>query len=123
MEIGSRRIAHVNVTTSPTLAWVQQQIREATPWDQAPRFLIHEVNGIVGLPVPYGARPSQAIHGIPDPYPELRQPPPRAGRLVALPVLGGVQAHLTFCGPDVVLGADRQPAVSRDMGSPWRLSA
>ena len=43
--------------------------------------------------IPYynGARPSQAIHGIPDPYPELIQPPPRTGRLVALPVLGGVQ--------------------------------
>jgi hypothetical protein len=38
-----------------------------------------------------GARPSQAIHRIPDPYPELRQLPPAAGRLVALPVLGGVQ--------------------------------
>jgi hypothetical protein len=38
-----------------------------------------------------GARPSQAIHGIPDPYPELRQPPPRTGRLVDLQVLGGVQ--------------------------------
>ena len=38
-----------------------------------------------------GARPSQAIHGIPDPYPELRQPPAQAGRLVALPVLGGIQ--------------------------------
>jgi hypothetical protein len=37
-----------------------------------------------------GARPSQALHGIPDPYPELRQPPPRTGKLVALPVLGGV---------------------------------
>jgi hypothetical protein len=31
MEIGSRRIVHVNVTTNPTLAWVKQQIREATP--------------------------------------------------------------------------------------------
>ena len=38
-----------------------------------------------------GARPSQAIHGIPDPYPELRQPPPRTGELVALPVLGGTE--------------------------------
>jgi putative transposase len=38
-----------------------------------------------------GARPSQAIHGIPDPYPELRQPPPKAGKLLALPVLGGIQ--------------------------------
>jgi transposase InsO family protein len=36
-------------------------------------------------------RPSQAIHGIPDPYPELRHPPPPVGKLVALPILGGVQ--------------------------------
>jgi hypothetical protein len=38
-----------------------------------------------------GARPSQAIHGIPDPYPELKQAALQVGRLVALPVLGGVQ--------------------------------
>jgi len=37
-----------------------------------------------------GARPSQAIHGIPDPYPELSEPPPPTGRLLALPVLGGL---------------------------------
>jgi hypothetical protein len=168
MEIGSRRIVHVNVTANPTLAWVKQQIREATPWEQTPRFLIHdndgvfgqfgrsvraqpssrrrsyrshldrwldEVVGIEGLPIPFGApnasphverfnrtlreealdhfifltvdhirrvvteyvryyngaRPSQAIHGIPDPYPELRQPPPKSGKLLALPVLGGIQ--------------------------------
>ena len=168
MEVGSRRIVHVNVTANPTLAWVKQQIREATAWGQTPRFLVHdndgifgqygrlvkvervgrtrsyrshldrwldEVMGIEGLPIPYGApdasphierfmrtlreealdhfiflsadhirrvvskyvcyyngaRPSQAIHGIPDPYPELQQPPPAAGRLVALPVLGGIQ--------------------------------
>ena len=30
MEIGSRRIVHVNVTSNPTLPWVKQQIREAT---------------------------------------------------------------------------------------------
>ena len=36
-------------------------------------------------------RPSQAIHGIPDPYSELRQPPLPTGTLVALPVLGGAQ--------------------------------
>ena len=168
MEIGSRRIVHVNVTTNPTLPWVKQQIREATAWGNAPRFLIHdndgifgqcgktwtvneggrrrgyrchldrwlgEVMGITGIPIPFGApkasphverlmrtlreealdhfiflsanhvrhvvseyvryyngaRPSQALHGIPDPYPELKQPPPLQGKLVALPVLGGVQ--------------------------------
>ena len=37
-----------------------------------------------------GARPSQAIHGIPAPYPELTTAPPSNGTLVALPVLGGL---------------------------------
>ena len=38
-----------------------------------------------------GARPSQALHAIPDPYPELRMPPLATGRVTALPVLSGVQ--------------------------------
>jgi hypothetical protein len=38
-----------------------------------------------------GARPAQALHAIPEPHPELSEPPPTAGKLVALPVLGGVQ--------------------------------
>jgi len=37
------------------------------------------------------ARPSQAIGAIPDPYPELRISPPSEGKLVALPVLGGLE--------------------------------
>ena len=36
------------------------------------------------------ARPSQAIHAIPDPYPELIQSQPGEGELVAIPVLGGI---------------------------------
>ena len=168
MEVGSRRIVHVNITTNPSLPWVKQQIREATAEVQTPRFLVHDNDAVFGqfgrtvtversgqkrscrshldlwldniieiegLPIPYGApnasphverfirtlreealdhfiflgadhvrrfvseyvryyndaRPSQAIHRIPDPYPELQEPPPPAGRLVALPVLGGVQ--------------------------------
>jgi len=42
MEIASRRIVHVNVTTSPTLPWVKQQIRDATAWGETPRFLVHD---------------------------------------------------------------------------------
>ena len=167
MEISSRRIVHTHVTTSPTLAWVKQQLREATAWGEGPRFLVHdndrifgqyrpprpierrgrarryrchldrwldEALNVTGIPIPYGApnasphverfnrtlreealdhflflnvahlrrvvnayvayyngaRPSQAIHAIPAPYPELRQPPPADGNLVALPVLGGL---------------------------------
>jgi len=166
MEIASRRIVLINATTSPGLVWVKQQIRQATDWAKAPRFLLHDNDGIFGqftdrkprgqkrrryrchldvwladamgikgIPIPYGApnasahierfnrslreealnhfifpsvkhvrrvcaeyrdfyngaRPSQALHAIPDLYPELGQPPQTKGRLIALPVLGGVQ--------------------------------
>jgi transposase InsO family protein len=165
MEIASRRIVLVNVTTSPSLAWVKQQLRQATEWGKSPRFLLHdndgifgqyrdrrrrgdkghryrcgldlwlrEVLGIQGLPIPYRApnanphverfhrtlraealnhfiflsarhvlrvcreytryynraRPSQALHAIPDPYPELTNPPLDQGQPLALPVLGGL---------------------------------
>jgi putative transposase len=166
IEIASRRIVLINATTSPGLAWVQQQLRQATVWDESPRFLLHDndgifgqfrdrkrrgekgrryrcrldlwladVMGIEGIPIPYGApnasphierfnrslreealnhfiflnvkhvrrvcaeyrdfyngaRPSQALHAIPDPYPELSKSPRTKGKLTALPVLGGVQ--------------------------------
>lgn len=35
-----RRILHFNVTRHPTTAWVSQQLREAFPYDSAPRYLI-----------------------------------------------------------------------------------
>jgi putative transposase len=162
MAISTRRIVLINVTTSPTLDWVKHQIRTITAFDEGPRYLIHdndgifgqfrerqagryyrchfdrwlfEVMGIKGIPIPYGApnanarlerfhrtlreaalnhfiflsegqvrrvcrefveyynraRPSQAIAGIPNPYPELQVSPPREGKLVALRVLGGLE--------------------------------
>lgn len=48
MEMGSRRIVHVNVTTSPTLSWVKQQVREATAEGRMPRSLVHDNGGIFG---------------------------------------------------------------------------
>jgi hypothetical protein len=35
-------MVHVGVTRSPSDAWVAQQLREATPEDGGPRFLIHD---------------------------------------------------------------------------------
>jgi putative transposase len=40
--LGTRRVVHVGVTRHPTDAWVAQQLREATPFDERPRFLIRD---------------------------------------------------------------------------------
>jgi putative transposase len=40
IELKSRKVIHVGVTRSPSDAWVAQQLREATPYGQAPKYLI-----------------------------------------------------------------------------------
>jgi len=42
IELGSRRLLHFGVTRSPNDAWVAQQLREATPFGEGPRFLIRD---------------------------------------------------------------------------------
>ena len=44
-----RRLVHFNVTRHPTARWTAQQIIEAFPWDEAPRFLIRDRDGIYGV--------------------------------------------------------------------------
>ena len=39
---GRRRIVRVAVTEHPTAAWTGQQLREAFPWDEAPRYVIRD---------------------------------------------------------------------------------
>jgi len=39
---GRRQVLHFNVTRHPTSAWVSQQLREAFPYDSAPRYLIFD---------------------------------------------------------------------------------
>jgi transposase InsO family protein len=43
-----RRILHVGVTAHPTAEWTAQQLREAFPWETAPRFLLRDRDGIFG---------------------------------------------------------------------------
>jgi transposase InsO family protein len=43
-----RKIVHFNVTAHPTAAWLAQQLREAFPMDQAPRYLIRDRDGAYG---------------------------------------------------------------------------
>ena len=43
-----RRVVHFNVTSSPTAHWTAQQIVEAFPFEEAPRFLLRDRDGIYG---------------------------------------------------------------------------
>jgi putative transposase len=75
IELKSRRVIHVGVTRSPSDAWVAQQLREATPYGQAPKYLIRDndskfgpcfarvatTSGIKLLKTPYHAPRANAI--------------------------------------------------------------
>jgi putative transposase len=75
IELDSRRLVHFGVTRNPTDAWLAQQLREATPFSQGPRYLIRDNDskygrlfarvasgtGIEVLRTPYGAPKANAI--------------------------------------------------------------
>jgi transposase InsO family protein len=43
-----RRVVHFHVTEHPTEQWTAQQIVEAFPWDEAPRYLLRDRDGLYG---------------------------------------------------------------------------
>jgi putative transposase len=43
-----RRIVHLAVTPHPTAEWTAQQLREAFPWETAPRYLLRDRDRIFG---------------------------------------------------------------------------
>jgi putative transposase len=44
-----RRVVHVHVTEHPTAAWTAQQVVEAFPWHEAPRYLLRDRDHIYGV--------------------------------------------------------------------------
>jgi hypothetical protein len=44
-----RWVVHFNVTSYPTARWTAQQVVEAFPFDETPRFLIRDHDGIYGV--------------------------------------------------------------------------
>lgn len=59
---GRREIIHFDVTSNPTAPWVIQQLREAFPYDSAPKYLICD-NGsifsdqVIGAIRSFGTKP------------------------------------------------------------------
>ena len=43
-----RRVVHFNATSHPTAEWTAQQLREAFPFDQIPRYLLRDRDRIFG---------------------------------------------------------------------------
>ena len=43
-----RRVVHFNVTTNPSAEWTAQQVVNAFPHEESPRFLIRDRDGIYG---------------------------------------------------------------------------
>jgi putative transposase len=75
IELKTRKVIHAGVTRSPSDPWVSQQLREATPYGQAPKYLIRDndskfgpnfarvavTSGIKVLKTPYHAPRANAI--------------------------------------------------------------
>ena len=51
VRLARRELVWVNVTAHPTAEWIAQQITEAFPWHEAPRYLIRDRDGIYGVAV------------------------------------------------------------------------
>ena len=48
-----REVVHCAVATTPTSAWVAQQLREAFPFESAPRFMVFDRDPIFSASVPW----------------------------------------------------------------------
>jgi transposase InsO family protein len=51
VRLARRELVWINVTGHPTAEWIAQQITEAFPWHETPRYLIRDRDGIYGVAV------------------------------------------------------------------------
>ena len=63
IELATWQVVHVNATRHPSDAWVAQQLREAAPFAEGPRFLIRDNDAKYGQQFDQAA----AVRGIPGP--------------------------------------------------------
>jgi len=51
VRLARRELVWIKVTAKPTAEWIAQQITEAFPWNEAPRYLIRDRDGLYGAAV------------------------------------------------------------------------
>ncbi len=97
LEHHRRRIVTVAVTSHPTAEWVARQIAEAFPWQDAPRYLLRDRDGVYGHIV----RQQLAAMGIRD-RPIMARPPWQNGYVERL--IGSIRReclnHVIVFGED-----------------------
>ena len=95
---GTREVVHFNVTRHPTDAWTAQQLREATPWGDGPRFLVRDNDD------KFGKRFTAVAEGTDI---EVVRIPPRSSNLnpICERFLGSVRRE---CLDHVVILSERQ---------------
>src|SRR5262245_31266640 len=51
VRLARRELVWINVTAHPTAEWIARQITEAFPWNEVPRYLIRDRDGVYGVAV------------------------------------------------------------------------
>src|SRR5260370_34936467 len=69
-----RRVVHFGVTEHPMEEWTMQQIREAFPWDQAPRSVLRDREAIYGGAFPAMTREMGLKEVLTPPRPPAKSP-------------------------------------------------
>jgi hypothetical protein len=90
-----RELVHLNVTASPTAAWVWRQVIEATPWGNKPHHLLRDHDAVYGR----GFRQRARWIGIDTVATPVASP--RANAVVE-------QSPTAFCAPTGPIGAPRR---------------
>ena len=97
-----RRVLHFAVAENPTAQWTAQQMAEAFPWGEAPRYLLRDRDGVYGR-----HHPRRVLRGYLSYYhdwrthlsldrdcPEHRQiQDAEAGEVIEVPEVGGLHHH------------------------------
>ena len=69
LRLERRRLVWINVTAYPTAEWIAQQITEAFPWDETPRYLIRDRDTSYGVAVDRKSTRLNSSHEIPSRMP------------------------------------------------------
>jgi hypothetical protein len=83
VRLARRELVWINATAHPTEEWIAQQLTEAIPWDEVPRYLIRDRDGIYGAAVTsrlraMGIRDKPIAPNLPfEPRFDLREVQPR----------------------------------------------